>query len=142
MVSSVVKENVKLMASADERGMRKFLNTESHGGNASSYKGKLCVGANFWFESETGKIMEFTTETDTRFSTGIFKVQLAENFLDVEQYNARAMAKYLSIVGYEIISGGVWGKQATAQAEVAIQETVKLYNQFCEAMNRRGIFKW
>ncbi len=141
MVSAIVKENVKFMISSEEGSMRRFANTESMGGNASFYKGKLCVGVNFWFEPAMGKIIEFTNETDVKYGKGIFRLELPGNKLDLSTYNPTEK-KYPHIISYEITPESMWCAQASAEAEAVIQESVRLYNQCCDALERKGIFKW
>ncbi len=141
MVSIIVKQNVKLMISSEEEGMRRFANTESMGGNASSHKGRVCIGVNFRFEPNTGKMVEFTNEGDTTLSQGRFRLEMLGNMLDIKKYNP-AEKKYPRIISYEIILESGWSEQASAEAEAVVQESMKLYNQCCDALERKSIFNW
>ncbi len=126
MVSTVVKENVKLMISGGERGMRRFASSESQGGNAGVSENGIMVGVIFCFESVTGKIIEFTNEGEIRYSQGIFRLL----FKDVDADSVHGLEKkriYPRVVSCRITPGGLWGKQATPLAEAVIQESVKLY---------------
>ncbi len=142
MVSAVAKQNVNLMMSSDIEGMRRFANAESRGGNASMRNGKICVGVNFRFEPDTGKIVEFTNEGDTNLSQGVFRLEMPHNFLDMKTYTPNDLKKYPRIISVQCTPESQWGKQASALAEVVITESKTLYNELCENIEAKRIFKW
>jgi len=129
------------MISSEEGSMRRFSNTESIGGNASFHNGKVCVGVNFRFESTTGKIIEFTNEGNKLLSQGSFRLELPANKLDVEIHDPKKK-KYPRIISYNITPQSIWGAGASADAVAVIKQSMKLYNQCCDALEHKRIFKW
>lgn len=142
MVSTIVKQNVQLMLSGEENGMRRFASQESHGGNAGFYKANPCVGVNFQFEANTGKIIEFTNEVNTRYSEGIFRLVFKDINNDSLSYSKKT--SYPKIISHRITRErkDIWGKQPTAEAEAVIKESVALYNECCDKLEQKKIMKW
>ncbi len=120
----VIRENIKMMAGKKEGEMRHLLNDESMGGNVGKHNGKPCIGANFWFDNETGKIVEFTNDTaPANYKEGQFKVVI---FLpaDMKRFLENPLVrKYPEIIETYYRNG------ASQKAKLTIALSVELYNQ-------------
>jgi len=81
-LEELVKHNLELMRSNEDGGMAKCLLGESIGGNAGSYNGNPCAGANFFCDLNSGKIMIFGNPQDVdeeirdKYSQGILRIMV------------------------------------------------------------------
>jgi len=84
MNEDTVKKNLDKMTTPEYGGMLDLLLEESMGGNAGYFKmnGRIysCVGANFFYDGETGEIKIFTNYQDfepekgVRYAEGLFRL--------------------------------------------------------------------
>lgn len=65
----VVRHNLELMISEKNNGMKHLLLGESMGGNAGKWNEFPCMGANFFYKPETGKIKCFNNIQDLSENT-------------------------------------------------------------------------
>ncbi len=126
---STVRKNLKLMTGKNEGQMRHLLKDESMGGNAGTFKGKPCMGANFWFDDKTGEIKKFTNDTaPAHYKDGQFKVVLFQIKNIKEFYKNPIARKYPEIIETYYSNG------ASQTAKLTIALSVELYNQLGEKL--------
>ena len=88
-IEETVNKNLALMNSSARGGM--FALRESLGGNAGSYKGISCYGANFCYHPKTGEILYFGNCQDVprkirkHFPSGSFRVALGKTNHEIIQ---------------------------------------------------------
>ncbi len=85
MIDEIVRQNIGLMESDKEGGMRLLFRRESIGGNAGVFEGKSCYCANFYYGAQTGKIryfgniQEVPTQIVQNCFLGQFKIAMDTN---------------------------------------------------------------
>ena len=71
MINKTVENNIERMTGKGPKDMPAVLSMESLGGNAGCWKGRLCGGANFFYEWSSGKILYFTNMPPSSPESGI-----------------------------------------------------------------------
>ncbi len=116
----IVKKNIKLMQSRKRGGFIQLVLTESMGGNAGAYGKFPNIGANFFFDPNTGEIIAFgniqemSPEVREKYLGGFFIVAL------LLKDRVKDTKYYIHEVGFK-------GK-ASFKARVTIKEMVREYN--------------
>lgn len=124
---------MQIMQSKKEQGMIDLLNRESMGGNAGTYNGYPCVGLNFYFDRETGKINAFgnhqnlAREIIVMNAHGIIRVAIKmpkgeEMMRLIQSGNKEKIRRHLKIINYSIDNA------VSALAEDIIKVTIQEYN--------------
>jgi len=120
----IIQKNVKLMNSRDKWGMLSLLNSESMGGNAGNEGKYPCLGANFFYNPNTGKIKVFENQQmvpapiQERYEKAIFTVAI-----DIQALKKRKQIKY------KILSVNYRGKQPSSLVQKTIEDSITVYNQ-------------
>ncbi|MBT3836601.1 hypothetical protein HOD05_00460 [Candidatus Woesearchaeota archaeon] len=128
-VDPIVSKNLKLMESVEEGGLQDLVTQESAGGNAGSFQGKLCAGANFHFD-ETGLIHEFTNDPSKKYFEGRFKIKtgIPSDMRTVDFDNYREQSNESN----KIIRTEYDSPNVPKEAKIMIELSVKLYNELRE----------
>ncbi len=120
----VVHKNIKVMTGEEEWQMIGKLGTESMDGNAGKHQGKPCIGANFWFDDNTGEMIVFTNDTaPANYKEGQFKVVISTPRNMTEFIKTGLARKYPEIIQTYYRNG------ASQKAKLVIALSVELYNQ-------------
>lgn len=115
-------KNLILMESFKKEGMLYFCYKESVGGNAGSHKGFSCVGANFIFNRDNGRILKFTNYRESaKFNTeGAFRIMVFQNVIKI-------MKSDIKNTFFQIIDV-MLPKNCNKEARQNIERSVALYN--------------
>ena len=76
----IIQSNLAMMLGTDPDQMGSL--EESMGGNADSYQGATCIGANFLFEPDTGRIVHFGNLTKGKYFSRSTQKFIGEGYLD------------------------------------------------------------
>ncbi|MBW3017088.1 hypothetical protein KY316_01845 [Candidatus Woesearchaeota archaeon] len=74
-LEAIVEANLRLMCLHEDGGMKHLLRYESIGGNA----GRNCLGASFYFESSSGRILYFKNASgeSSDLRNGVFRLRIS-----------------------------------------------------------------
>lgn len=88
-MNDIVRLNIKKMKGNEKGDLMPLIMGESFGGNAGRYQGNPCVGANFYFDRQSGEIKYFENcqnvpdEIRNQHREGILTLVFKDNYLKV-----------------------------------------------------------
>lgn len=81
-MNSTVSKNLEMMAGSERGQMQSLISKESMGGNAGTEDGRPCLGANFFYDLQTGEIKYFENIQNVpwgivnKYSAGTFRIAI------------------------------------------------------------------
>ncbi len=81
-MNPTVKKNLEMMIGAERGQMQSLMSKESMGGNAGTEDGKPCLGANFFYDTQTGEIKYFENIQNVpwwianKYTEGTFRIAI------------------------------------------------------------------
>lgn len=118
------------MTSSKRGGMQYLITRESAGGNAGGFRGKPCVGANFFFNLEKGEIREFTNDVQPchGLTKGIFKLVMQVGAIPKTRFGCWFFKTFL-LKKYPEIIGLYLPPKASKEARLNLELSRKMYNK-------------
>ncbi|MBU1136063.1 MAG: hypothetical protein ABIG37_02200 [Nanoarchaeota archaeon] len=121
MINGIIYKNLERMESPEKGGMDELLLTESIGGNAGTFNGMSCAGANFCYDPFSGEIVYFANFQNIPLSImeKVKSKELKEGFfraaLDTCEFNFRIIE--------------IFAEPETETAKRNLEASVLEYNQ-------------
>ncbi len=124
MSMDTAKQNLELLLDAN-KGMWQFIINESIGGNAGTFEGFPCFAVNFSYDSNTGKIVEFSNRPhmDSSLYRGYFR------FVVYPREEIPPMISVSYGCGNEV-PVIIRGPRPTQEAIKTLNSTLVLYNDY------------
>ncbi|MBI4145087.1 hypothetical protein HY493_02670 [Candidatus Woesearchaeota archaeon] len=127
MDADVITRNLEKMLDANVKGaMIPVVNSESLGGNAGRFLLNgikyQCVGANFFYDAQTGEILSFSLTSNPPFpgaARGVFKIA-CETESGTYKYSAFRIIEWVP------------DKHASPHANKIIEQTKNVYNKVAD----------
>ncbi len=139
--SSIIAHNFKLMFSAKKGGMQLLVQRESMSGNAGTerIKGRTyaCVSTNFYFNKETGEMIEFSNgnqEYEDVYAKAAFRACIMPLSM-MERLDELGLMT--NEMGCPVIVNVVYYTGASKTAKKLVKDSMKVYNAVVEAHIRK-----
>lgn len=138
---SIIAHNFKLMFSAENGGMQLLAQKESMSGNAGTEKirGKTyaCVAANFYFNADTGEMIEFSNG-NPKYESVYAKAAFRACIMPLSMMKKLdELGAFTEEMGCPVIVNVVYFTDASKNAKKLIKDSMKVYNAVVEAHIRK-----
>ncbi len=123
-MNQIIAKNLELMISNNPGGMKDLLGQESLGGNAGCEGNRPCAATHFYYDQNTGEIIQFGNcqdvpeEIKKKYMEGIFRLSL-DTF---RTWKFRITYAHFNIYAQPL-------KVATRTAKKTLVESIKEYNR-------------